>query len=61
MAIKNTKNQDYIIDHVGAENLEMVVEMFDGKNTRKILCELDEMFPADDNAKLAKMIYNELN
>lgn len=57
----NTQNQDYIIDHVGAENWEAVLEAFEGGSLEEIKATLDDMFPSDDNSKLAQMIFDEVS
>ena len=56
----NTHEQDYIIDHVGAENWDAVIEAFEGGTLAEIKSTLDDMFPSDDNSELAEKIYNEL-
>ena len=56
----NTQEQDYIIDHVGADNWAMVESEFTGQSTTEILATLNEMFPTEDNADLAERIHEEL-
>ena len=56
-----TQEQDEIIELVGAENWQMVVDEFGGKTVLQIKAILDEMFPTEDNRKLTQCIFNELN
>lgn len=57
-----TMQQENIIDRLGAENWQMVVDNFSGKSLEMICEVLDEMFPQDDNNwKLAVMINNWVN
>ena len=52
----NTQEQDFVIDHVGAENWEQVVTEFGGMTAEEIERKLDEMFTIDDNGDLAREI-----
>lgn len=54
------QNQNYIVDHVGAD-WETVVEEFTGKTLEQIKAVLDYLFPHDDNDDLAGKIHDELN
>ena len=59
--MKAKLNQDEIIDSMGAENMEQVVQEFSGKTLAEITNELNEMYTQDDNTELATAIYAELN
>ena len=54
-------NRNEIMDHVGAENWEMVEDEFANQTPDQIKETLDEMFPADDNFCLAHGIYDAQN
>ena len=56
----NAQRRDSIMELVGADNWGMVAEAFGGKSADDVEFELDEMFPGDDNAQLARDIYEEL-
>lgn len=56
----NTPKQDEIIDRVGAENWEAVLEAFEGGSLEEITATLNDMFPTEDNSELAQMIFDEL-
>lgn len=57
----NTQTQDQIIDQVGADNWGAVEDEFAGMTTEEVNARLDEIFPTEDNTKLAQMITDELN
>ena len=55
------QRRDEIMDLMGADNWGMVTGAFENCATvGEIEFELDEMFPGDDNAQLARDIYEEL-
>jgi len=57
----NTIKQDYIIDQLGAEDWQMVIDAYGHFiNPDQIRKELDRLFPTEDNEELSKMIYEEL-
>jgi len=57
----NTQSQDYIIDHLNAEDWGEVERTFAGMTLPAILKELNDMFPQDENDLLAVSIWNEMN
>ena len=56
----NTELQDKVIDQLGAENWEMVTDIFSKMNAVEIYHELLQMFD-DDNKTLAQDIYRAIN
>lgn len=56
-----TKRQTEIIDQVGADDWDAIIEAFGGGTVGEIENTLDDMFPDDNNGELAQMIYNEVN
>ena len=60
MNTQNTQAQDEIIDSVGADNWQQVVDEYAGRPAIEINVLLNEMFPTEDNGDLAERIYQEL-
>lgn len=57
-----TTTKDEIMDNVGAENWQQVVDAYAGKTQAEILADLNVMFPSEtDNEDLAADIYAALN
>ena len=56
-----TQNQDEIMELVGADTWEEVVNEYSDMAVWRIENNLDELFTEDDNHELAGRIYNELN
>jgi hypothetical protein len=55
----NTQDQDYIIDNVGAETWQQILDVFGGMSLEGITSELAGMFPAEDaEDNLAQMIFD---
>ena len=54
-------NRNEIIEHMGADNWEMVLYHFSGDTLSEIMNTLNDMFPHDDNAELAEAIFFELS
>lgn len=54
--------QNDILDYLGSEaTVEMLRAEFGGLNLSQIKSKLDQLFPGDDNAKLANKINDYLN
>lgn len=54
--------QNDILDYLGSEaTVEMLRAEFGGLNLGQIKSKLDQLFPGDDNAKLANKINDYLN
>ena len=53
-------NRNEIMELTGAEEWEWVVEAFENKSALDVEAELDQMFPAEDNVKLAEAIVEAL-
>ena len=54
--------QNDILDYLGNEaTVEMLHAEFDGLNLSQIKSKLDEMFPSDNNTKLASNINDYIN
>jgi hypothetical protein len=53
-------NRNEIMEHLGAEEWQWVIDTFAWLNLRQVQAELDEMFASDDNESLAQAIYEEL-
>ena len=54
-------NKNDIIDHLGAEDWEMVKQEYKGKTLAEIEEDLSYMWPKEDNSELAAMIFERVN
>jgi len=59
--VKNTFEQDYIMDLLGVENWQHVLDKFSGSSLPEIWLKLCAIFPTAENTNLARMIYAEVN
>ena len=54
-------NKDEIMNYVGADDWNMVIDSYHTMTLKDIESDLNYMFPFDNNHELAESIYNELN
>jgi hypothetical protein len=56
------ERQEYIVEQLGANNWQEIVGRLGGLSSVELVkAELDYMFPSDDNAELARAIFEEVN
>ena len=56
MNTMNTQEQDWVIDHVGAEDWNQVFTEFGGLTAEEVERKLNAMFPTEDNGELAREV-----